>query len=135
MAVIVPATSVDAAANTSWSTLIHDLEVAQRNLAVVTSHLSKVEQRYYALPKRQRRGADPVWYLGAQEAETAAAADVEVCSHRIARARAQGREGLAIKIRLLATAYGEDPRRLESDLTQEDDLVAALIHSLIRDLS
>lgn len=47
-------------------------------------------------------------------------------------ARAHGREGLAVKVRLLAAAYGED---LNNDVRDDEDLVSCLIRSLIADLN
>ena len=96
------------------------------------ANLNEAEQRYFALPKKQRRGPEPDWYQAAQQAEAEAANVVEKLHLRIARTPARTREGLAIKMRLLAAAYGED---LDSDTGDARDLASCLIRSLVTDLS
>lgn len=118
----------------TWVGLVRDLRAAGEDLKLAMAELGKAERRYFALPRSKRR-SPPDWYQSAQRAETLAGDVVEEVSHRIARTRARGREGLAIKVRLLAEAYGQV---LETGALEEfgsDDLAACLIRSLITDLS
>jgi hypothetical protein len=111
---------------------VRDLELANKRLAVAIASLSKAERRYFDLPDWRRSGPEPDWYAAAQQAEADAAAIVDKLHLQIARTRAHGREGLAVKVRLLAAAYGED---LNNDVRDDEDLVSCLVRSLIADLS
>jgi hypothetical protein len=118
-----------------WRTLVRDLEQANKQWATAMSHLSEAECRYFALPTRRRGGPAPDWYRAAQQAEAAAGDVVERLTLQIAGTRAVSREGLVLKVRLLAAAYGEDPDRVGRGASDPDDLVACLIRALIIDLS
>jgi hypothetical protein len=118
----------------TWARLVRDLRAAKVRLEFAMAELGKAERRYFALPRSKRR-PPPDWYQSAQHAETLAGDGVEEVSHRIARTRARGREGLAIKVQLLAEAYGQMPENSDLEVPDPDDLVACLIRSLITDLS
>lgn len=92
------------------------------------ANLNEAEQRYFALPSKQRRGPEPAWYAVAQRAEADAAAMVEKRHLQIARTWTRSREGLALKVRLLAAACGEN---LDNDIRDDEDLVSCLVRSLI----
>jgi hypothetical protein len=132
VAAVVPS-SAGSAEGAAWAGLVRDLQRAQEHRAAVMAALNEAERRYFALPKRQRRRGGPDWFSAAQEAEAKAAAAVDALCLRIAQTRAASREGLAVKIRLLAAAYGDDPDA-ESDDDRSDDLVSHLIRSLLVDL-
>lgn len=114
-----------------WAALVHDLQSANKSWRTAMANLNEAERRYFALPRKKRRGPEPDWYMAAQQAEKEAAGLVENLNFRIARTRAPGREGLALKVRLLAAAYGED---FKADAGDAEDLVSALIRSLLADL-
>lgn len=123
--------AIGSAGDPAWAALVHDLRIANERWAAAMASLNEAERRYFALPARQRRGPQPAWYVAAQQAEAGAATLVEKLHLQIARTRAPGREGLALKVRLLAAAYGED---LDTDAGDAADLVSCLIRSLAADL-
>lgn len=97
------------------------------------ANLAQAERRYFALPRRHLRKADPDWYIAAQQAEAIAGALVEKIYRRIAQTRADSSASLLIKLRLLAVIYGDNPDATESG-EEDEDLVSSLIRSLIADL-
>lgn len=130
-----PGSALGSGGSFMWRTLVHDLEQANKQLAVAMSRLNEAERRYFALAARRREGPEPDWYRAAQQIEAAAANVVERLTLQIAGTRTVSREGLALKVRLLAAAYGEDPDRVERGTHDPDDLVACLIRALIVDLN
>lgn len=112
----------------AWRVLVRQLEAAD---ALAMHALAQVERRHFTSSHEQRGEADPDWYVAAQRAEAEAAAVFDHLVHQIARARAVSRQALAIKVRLLAAAYGEDLSRRPLDA---EDLVSCLIRSLNADL-
>jgi hypothetical protein len=68
--------------------------------------------------------------VAAQQAETEAAGEVEKPHRQIARTRAPDREGLALKVRMLAAAYGDV---LDDDVGDTEDLVCCFIRSVLAD--
>lgn len=118
----------------TWKELVRDLEVAHERRAITMRRLFEAERRYFTLPSRQRIGPEPDWFLAAQQAEAEATAVVETITLQIARTPSSDQEGLALKVRLLATAFGEVPDRMVGNPPDPDDLVACLLRSLILDL-
>ena len=124
--------AIGSADHSVWAGLVRDLRIANGQWAAAMASLNKAERRYFALPARRRRAPQPVWYVAAQQAEAEAADQVERVHRQIARTRALGREGLALKMRLLAAAYGDT---LDNNVGDAEDLVSCLIRSLVADLS
>lgn len=130
-----PASALGLGGSFMWRTLVRDLEQANKQPAAAMSRLSEVERRYFALAAWHREGLEPDWCLAAQQAEAVAADVVERLTLQIADTRTISREGLALKVRLLAAAYREDPGRMGCDTPNSGDLVACLIRALIVDLN
>ena len=130
-AALSPKAAIGAIDDRVWATLVHDLRIANEGWCAAMANLNEAERRYFALPRKKRRGPAPDWYLAAQHAEAEAAGLVEKLSFQVVRTRAPGQEGLALKVQLLAAAYGED---LKADAVDAEDLVSGLIRSLPADL-
>lgn len=119
----------------AWVSLVRQLRKAEGDWAAALATLNQADIRYLALSKRQRRGEGPDWYVAAQQAEARVSHVVEGLFLQIARARAPDRAGLAIKVGLLAAAYGIDPDGGGNAGRESDDLVAQLIRSLLVDVT
>jgi len=119
----------------TWATLVQELWAAEQAQKVAIAGLAEAEKGFITLPVRRRKGKQPNSYLAAQHAEMAAGEAIEAVHRRIAKTPAVTKQRLAIKMRLLATAYGIDPDTRVIRPGEDDDLVACLIRSLIADLS
>ena len=120
------------AESTNWESLIDQLGRAERALHAAMARLALAEQRYFGLADRQLE-KEPDWYIGAQDEEAVAANALEVIYEQIADTRANGSQGLTIKLRLLAMTHGINPDRTASEAA-ETDLAARLIYSLLKDI-
>lgn len=135
-ATVVPSGSAGGASNDgTWAMLVQELWAAERVQRDAIANLAEAEKRFFALPLRRRKGKQPNSYLAAQRAEMAAGEAIEAVHRRIAKTPAVTKQRLAIKVRLLATAYGIDPDTRVIRPGEDDDLVSRLIRSLIADLS
>lgn len=121
-----------AAENPAWNDALAALRAAQCLQDEALKAFNAAERRYFSLSKRRRRGEKPSWYVEAERAEAATGSVVEESMLMLARLRTTTREGLVIKARLLAAAYGLS---LGSGVSDDDDLVACLISSLLDDLA
>lgn len=84
--------------------------------------------------QKHAKEAPPDWYQVAHDAEAAAGEAKEATYLKVAATPALMRAGQALKLRLIAQAYGitlDDPPLRSSEA---DDLVAVLIRSLANDL-
>ena len=101
--------------------------IHERTIAV----LDQAERRFLALPKSRRKRPPPDWYEIAHDAEAAAGEAKEAAYLKVAATPASTRAGQALKLRLLAQAYGmslDDPplrswvliRSLAKDLRGDD---------------
>jgi hypothetical protein len=74
----------------------------------------------------------PTWFLADEEDEAAARAVIDSLYEQIADTRAHTKAGLAIKLRLLAALYGDDPTAARDDC--EVDVGSRLLRSMIEDV-
>lgn len=109
--------------------LAERMRLAERALQTAMEELAGAEQRL--LEKRGKGGGrQPFWYCAAVRRERTAGVALEKIYKTIARARARTRSGLAIKVTVLATLYGEVLDRRPD----QSDTVSVMIHSLFRDV-
>jgi hypothetical protein len=105
------------------------MQEAEHALHAAMDELAVAERRLLEGPEKGRRR--PAWYTAAVRREREAGSILEDVYARITAGRARTTVGLAIKVRLLATLYGQVP----GQAPDESDMVAVLIDSLLMDVS
>ena len=103
---------------------------AEHALQAAMEELAGSERRLSERSTAKGSNRPPAWYATAVRRERAEAAALEEIYKAIARARARTRSGLAIKVRLLATLYGE----VLDQGPDPSDMVSVMIHSLLTDV-
>jgi hypothetical protein len=126
--------SLDGEESRTWEKLVRDLRTAEARRAAAMRQLFAAERRYFAPQPKKKAGSEPDWYLAARQAEIETAAVLERLSRRIVRTRATTRDALAVKVRLVADAYGVNLGRDGAADREDGDLGACLIRSLLLDL-
>jgi hypothetical protein len=116
------------------------LVAAERRLATAMARLARAERRLAAVRNdccvdaAVILGRDtPDWYRMAEADHEVAGGAVEAIYRRMATTPTRTREGLAIKLRVLATLYGEDlAGPVDGD---EADAFAHMLRSIIADVA
>lgn len=133
-AVTTPTAALDLLEEDGWSSLLCELQVVEVACERAMVALEQAERRFFALPKGMRKHARPEWYQAALRADADAGDAKETIHSKIAARPAPTRVGQALKLRLLAEAYGIRLDTCAKRLIETDDLVAMLILSLADDL-
>lgn len=110
--------------------LAERMRSGERALQAAMDELAAAEQRLSQWRRTKRTGRPPAWYGAAVRRERTAGAALEGTYKAIARARARTSSGLAIKVTVLATLYGEVLDRRPD----QSDMVSVMIHSLFKDV-
>jgi hypothetical protein len=105
------------------------MQEAEHALHAAMDDLAGAERRLLEGPSKGRRR--PAWYTAAVRREREAGSILEDVYARITAVRARTAAGLAIKVRLLATLYGQAP----GQGPDESDMVSVLIDSLLKDVA
>ena len=112
--------------------LVREMRRAEQTFLEALDSLAEAEQRFAALPEHERRlHPNPPWLVAAQQREGAAGEGLEAIYRRIADTPTTSKVGLALKLQIVLLLYGEDV----DDVTNSDDMVLILLHSLLNDLS
>ena len=122
--------AVDGQSDARLLRLAETMRLAEQTLQAAMEELANAEQRLSQTP-RKKGGRRPGWYDAAVRRERKAGAALEDIYKAMMRVRARTRPGLAIKVTVLATLYGEV---LEQGPDQSD-MVSVMIHSLLTDVS
>jgi hypothetical protein len=110
--------------------LAEELDAADHMLQAARTELARAErklQRLRLLPEEEL----PDWFTAREEAEAAAHAIVESLCEEIAGKRASSRAGLAIKLRVLAAIFQDDPTPVSECLGS--DGTDMLLQSIFKD--
>lgn len=107
------------------------LRLAEQALDTAMSELAGAEQRLSRTEKGSSRRKPPSWFGAAEAKEQAAGDALELIYQQIARTPAHTKAGLAIKLQLTATLYGENLDEDKGGI----DMVSQLLQSLIADTS
>jgi hypothetical protein len=107
------------------------MRLAEHALQPAMDGLAAAEQRLSEWRRTKGRGRPPAWYGAAVRRERTAGAALEEIYKAIARARARTKSGLAIKLRVLATLYGD----VLDQGPDQSDMVSVLIDSLLKDVT
>jgi hypothetical protein len=113
------------------------LELAERMWSAERAHqaamdeLAAAERRLLEKPRSEGGGRRPVWYGEAVRREQRAGTALDDIYKTIARVPAHTKSGLAIKVTVLATLYGEDVE----EGPDQSDLVSVMIDSLLKDVT
>jgi len=75
----------------------------------------------------------PTWFVAYEEAEASAGVGMEALYEQIAEIRAHSKAGLAVKLRILAALYREDPTPVRD--VYEIDVASRLLRSIVEDVS
>jgi hypothetical protein len=110
--------------------LAERMRLGERALQAAMDELAAAEERLSEWRRRKGRDRPPTRYGAAVRRERTAGAALEEVYKAIARARARTRSGLAIKVTVLATLYGEVLDRRPD----QSDMVSVMIHSLFKDV-
>jgi hypothetical protein len=102
-------------------------------LRAAMTELARAERKLAKLDGMSAKYDLPPWFVAREEAEAAAGALVESLYEQIAETRAHSKAGLAIKLRLVATLYGDDPTTAQDDY--DVDAASRLLRSIILDVS
>jgi hypothetical protein len=121
----------DSQSDTRLRRLSERTRSAERALQIAMDELAAAEQRLSGWRRSKGSGRPPAWYVAAVRRERTAGAALEEIYKAIARARARTRSGLAIKVRVLATLYGE----VLDQGPDRSDMLSVMIHSLLTDVS
>jgi hypothetical protein len=109
--------------------LAERMRLAEHALQAAMDEVAGAERRLSEM--RGKAGSrQPTWYRAAAQRERIAGVAVEDIYKAIARARARTWSGLAIKVTVLATLYGEALDRHPD----QSDMVSVMIHSLFKDV-
>jgi len=77
--------------------------------ARLRSILAQAEQRFAALPEKERRSYPrPAWLVAAQDREAAADQALETIYRQLADTPAESKFGLAMKLQIVVLLYGEN---------------------------
>jgi hypothetical protein len=112
--------------------LAEELSGADHALQAAASKLACAERKLERTALLTGRDL-PAWFLACEEAEAAARAVFESLYEQIADTRAHTKAGLAIKLRLLAAFYADDPTAASGDC--DVDVGWRLLRSVIDDVS
>lgn len=104
---------------------------AEQTLHTAMAQLAQAEQRLSEVQAEERRRRRPSWYVAAEAEEEAAGNALELIYQQVVQTPAHTKAGLAIKLQLAATLYGET----FSEGTDDADMVSQLLRSLIADTS
>jgi hypothetical protein len=125
-----PYALANAAADTALFELAEELDAADHTLQATRMELTRAERRLQRL--RLLPGAElPAWFTEREEAEAAAQALVESLCEEIAGKRVSSRAGLAIKLRVLAAIFQDDPTPVSDELGSDD--THALLQAIVKD--
>ncbi|WP_300782358.1 hypothetical protein [Enhydrobacter sp.] len=105
------------------------MQAAENALHAAMDELAGAERRLLEGSRKGRRR--PAWYTAAVRREREAGSILEDVYASITAIRARTAGGLAIKVRLLATLFGQTP----GQAPDESDMVSVLIHSLLKDVA
>lgn len=105
------------------------MQVAEQALQDAMDELGQAERRLSDLVTDRPPARQPAWFVAIARKEQAAGDALEQVYQQIARTRAHTKEGLGIKLRLLAALYGG----ISDETADEADMVSLLINSLIED--
>jgi predicted ArsR family transcriptional regulator len=123
--------SADSQSDVRLFRLAERMRLADHALQAAMDELAAAEQRLSKWRRTKGSGRPPAWYGAAVRRERTVGAALEEIYKAIARARARTRSGLAIKVRVLATLYGE----VLDQGPDQSDMVSVMIHSLLADCS
>jgi hypothetical protein len=110
--------------------LAERMRSGERALQAAMDELAAAEQRLSKWQRTKGRGRPPAWYGAAVRRERTAGAALEDIYKTMARVRARTKSGLAIKVTVLASLYGEALDRRPD----QSDMVSVMIHSLFKDV-
>ena len=134
-AAVVPAGATSSESGDAvWPMLVEELQAAEGVHRAAMASLADAERCLYALPARRRRRSPSNLCL-AQRAEAVAVEAVEAVHRRVVMTAAVTKEGLLVKMRLMASAYGIGLDAAIMRPGEHGDLMSCLIRSLIVDLS
>lgn len=105
------------------------VQVAEQALHDAMDELAQAERRLSDSSRSPQSARQPAWFVAIVRKEQAAGDALEQVYQQIAQTRAQTKEGLGIKLRLLAALYGG----ISDETADETDMVSVLINSLIED--
>lgn len=109
--------------------LSEKMRAAEHALQAAMDGLARAERRLSEEPRKG--GRRPAWYTAAVRHEREAGDILEDVHKRVASVRARTAAGLAIKVGLLATLYGQ----ALGQGPDESDMVSVLIDSLVKDVA
>jgi hypothetical protein len=125
-----PYAFANAAEDSAIFELAEELDAADHTLQAARTELARAERRLQRL--RPLPGEElPDWFTAREEAEAAAQAVVESLCEEIAGKRVSSRAGLAIKLRVLAAIFQDDPTPVSDGIAS--DGTHALLQSIFKD--